>query len=251
MMSAEQRAFWDANGYLAIPNALSPDELKTVRAAADRAEAKWRADKSLPGNRGPNLEQVLAPIEYEDALLALLVHPKTFPVAREILGEDISMVDNDLFMTPVRQQTHANWHFDECLPGVLHPGSVMMVKVFFLLTDVPPGGGGTAILPGSFRNPSDAKMPRPDDPKNLPGAVRMEHPAGTAYLFHGHTYHAALNNETDVVRKVLIYNYGHSYMKPWQGYEPSPKLQAKANTPELKQLLHIGYSYGRSLARPL
>jgi hypothetical protein len=40
-------------------------------------------------------------------------------------------------------------------------------------------------------------------------------------------------------------------MKPWQGYEPSAELQAKATTPELKQLLHIGDAYGRTLARPV
>jgi ectoine hydroxylase-related dioxygenase (phytanoyl-CoA dioxygenase family) len=240
--------FWEANGYLAVPNALSPDQLARVRAAADRAEAKWRGDPKLPGNRGPALEQVLGPIEYEDELLALLEHPVTFPIVRELLGEDVSMVDNDLFITPVRQTTHANWHHDEWLPGVHHPGSTMMVKVFFLLSDVPSDGGGTAVVPGSYRFPVDMKMPTVDDPKKMPGMVRLAFPAGTAYLFHGHTYHAALNNESDVVRKVLIYNYGHFYMKPWQGYEPSEKVRAKATTPVMKQLLHLGTNYGQRLS---
>ena len=84
IMTAEQRLFYEANGYLVIPNALSPEELTTVREAADRAEALWRADPTRPGSRGPNLEQVQAPIEYDPVLLNLLAHPKVFPIAWEL-----------------------------------------------------------------------------------------------------------------------------------------------------------------------
>ena len=66
-LSEVQRLFYEANGYLVIPKALVPEELRTVRAAADRAEARWRADPSLPGGRGAALNQVQAPIEYDDA----------------------------------------------------------------------------------------------------------------------------------------------------------------------------------------
>jgi ectoine hydroxylase-related dioxygenase (phytanoyl-CoA dioxygenase family) len=123
-----------------------------------------------------------------------------------------------------------------------------MVKAFFLLSDVPPRSGGTAFLPGSHRLPPGAPVPRVDDPAAMPGHVRMEHPAGTAYFFHGHLYHAALNNEGDHVRRVLIYNYGHFWMKPWQGYEPSASLLARAASPVLRQLLHVGDAYGQRLS---
>lgn len=246
-MTTEQKLFFETNGYLVIENALTPDELERVRASADRAEAIWRADKTRKGRRGPNLEQIQAIIEYDDIFLDLMEHPKVFPLIREILGADISMVDNDYFITPPRQTTHAHWHRDEALPGAHHPGSTLMVKAFWLLSDVPPRGGGTAILPGSHRTPNDFPLAKVADPADLPGAVRMEHAAGTAYFFHGHIYHAALHNESDQPRRVLIFNYGHFWMKPWQGYEPSDTLKAKATTPIRKQLLHIGDAYGQYL----
>src|SRR5687767_11386142 len=111
-MTEEQRLFYEANGFLILPNALSPEELATVRAAADRAEALWRAENARPGMRNPNLEQIQAPIEYDPALLALLAHPKVFPIVWEILGDDVSMIDNDLFLSPPRTQSHAAWHHD-------------------------------------------------------------------------------------------------------------------------------------------
>ena len=63
----------------------------------------------------------------------------------------------------------------------------------------------------------------------------MAYPAGTAWLFDGRTYHAALHNDSDEIRRVLIYNYGHFWMKIWQGYEPSEALKAKAKTPVMQQ----------------
>jgi len=46
----------------------------------------------LPAFNVNNLEQVQAPIEYDDLFLDLMEHPKVFPIVREILGSDISGV---------------------------------------------------------------------------------------------------------------------------------------------------------------
>ena len=246
-MTDEQRFFFEANGYLVIPEALSAGELARVQEAADRAEALWRADPARLGLRKANLEQVQAPIEYDDLFLDLMEHPRVFPIVREILGDDVSMIDNDLFISPPHTESHAHWHHDVGMGGVYHPRSVLMVKVFWLLTDVSPEGGATAVLPGSHRFPMEYPLPRPGNPAELPGHVRMAFSAGTAWLFNGRTYHAALNNDSDVARRVLIYNYGHFWMKVWQGYEPSERLLREAETPVRRQLLGIGDAYGQRL----
>lgn len=243
----EQRILFESNGFLVIPNALEGDELARVQLAADRAEARWREDTSLLGQRSAALHQVQAPIEYDDALLELLWHPKTFPIVRALLGGDVQMIDNDLFITPPRTpHTHADWHHDVGMAGVYHPRSLMMVKVFFLLTDVNADSGGTAMIPGSHRFPEGFEFPQPADPKDMPGMVQMTGKAGTAYAFNGRVYHCAVNNESDHPRKVLIYNYGHFWMKMWSGYEPSERIleAAKASgDPVRQQLLGIGDAY--------
>jgi ectoine hydroxylase-related dioxygenase (phytanoyl-CoA dioxygenase family) len=174
-----------------------------------------------------------------------------FPLVRAILGDDAQMIDNDYFITPPRTpRTHAGWHHDVGMGGIYHPRSIVMVKVFYLLSDVTADSGGTAMVPGSHRFPSDFRFPSVEDPKAMPGAVQMTGPAGTAYLFNGRTYHAAVNNNSDTARRVLIYNYGHFWMKMWQGYEPSKRLVDAAiasGDPVRKQLLGIGDAYGASL----
>lgn len=251
VMTDTQRIAFETNGFLVIEHALASEELSRVRADAKHAEQLWDENPSLPGFRKPELSELIGPIEYGPALRELLWHPKTFPIVREILGDDVSMIDNSYYITPAHTlHTHADWHHDVGLPGVFHPLSVMMVKVFFLLSDVNADSGGTAMIPGSHRLPMDFTFPRVSDPKNMPGAVQMRGAAGTAYLFNGRVYHAAVNNDSDRPRKVLIYNYGHHWMKIWPGHEPSQKLQdwaTKTGDPVKMQLLGMGPAYATSL----
>jgi ectoine hydroxylase-related dioxygenase (phytanoyl-CoA dioxygenase family) len=210
VMTAEQKLFYETNGYLVIENALSEVELTSLRAAFERAETRWLEEPARLGNRRSNERQIVGIIEYDDRFVDLMAHPKVFPIVREILGDDVSMVDNDGHVKPAHSLTHANWHHDVGMGRIDHPFSTLMVKVFWLLSDIAS--------------------------------------AGTAYLFNGRVYHAALSNRSDRDRKVVIINYGHFWMKPWQGYEPSERLQREARTPVLKQLLHVGDAYGTHLS---
>lgn len=250
-MTAAQKIEFETKGFMVVPDALSSEELADLREAAANAEARWRKDASLAGKRSAALEQVQAPIEYDERLLNLLWHPRVFPLVREAVGEDVSMIDTDFFITPPRTpHTHADWHHDVGLTGVFHPLSVMMVKVFYLLSDVNENSGGTALVPGSHKLPEDFVFPKVADPREMPGAVQMLGKAGTAYVFNGRIYHCAVNNESDVPRRVLIYNYGHSWMKIWPGYEPSERLLEDARAsgdPVQQQLLGIGSAYGQRL----
>jgi ectoine hydroxylase-related dioxygenase (phytanoyl-CoA dioxygenase family) len=192
---------------------------------------------------------VQAIIEYDPLFLDLLEHPTVLPIVREILGDDIAMIDNDYLISPPLKQPgqHNAWHFDEGLTGLYSPRSTMMVKVFFALDDVAPDGGTTAFVPGSHRFPLDYAMPVAPDGESMPGHVRMAVKAGTAYLFNGRLYHAALPNRGQRTRRMLVFNYGHVWMKPWQGYEPSERLRASATTPVRQQLLHAVPPYGPRL----
>jgi len=249
LMTEAQRLFYEANGYLVLPQTLAGAELTAIRDAADRAEAVWRADTSRAGGRSAVLEQVQAPIEYDDALLELLWQPTVLPIVRQLLGNDVQMIDNDFFITPPHTpKTHAGWHHDVGMRGVYHPLSTLMIKVFYLLSDVDAHSGGTAMIPGSHRFGPDISLPTGGDPGAAPGAVQMTGKAGDAYLFNGRVYHAAVNNNSDRPRRVLIYNYGHFWMKQWSGYEPSDAVKAKATTPLQKQLLGIGDAYQTALS---
>ncbi len=249
-MSIEnQRARLLEDGYLVVPNALTPEELAPVRQAARAAEERWRNDLSLPGVRRTDLEQVLGIMEHDPALFDLIEHPRIFPLVRELLGPDVMMLDHDYFMTPPGAEIPYGWHFDFAMPAVDHPRSLLMVKVFYVLEDIPEDGGATLVLPRSHRTPLGVEMPNTEIPEDLPGALRMALPAGSAYLITGRTYHAAGNNRSDRYRHLLIYTYGHKWMRMWDEYRPSAELAAQAQTPMREQLLGLTDPYGPP-ARP-
>lgn len=244
-----QRYFFEANGYLVIEDALAPDELARVRAAADEAEARWRSDTTWGGVRRPDLEQVMGILEYSPLFLDLAENPRVFPLVRELVGPDIMLLDHDYFITPPGATIHRGWHFDELFPGVHHPRSRLMVKVFYVLQDIPWNGGATVVLPGSHAFPM-GKLPNPDVPEDLPGSLRLALPAGAAYVMAGRTWHCAGNNLSDLPRRLLIYNFGHKWMKPWDGYEPSDQVLAQATTPLRLQLLGKTDPYGPNAPWP-
>lgn len=242
-LSTAEKFFFEANGYLVVEDALTPEELAAARREADAAEAIWRADESRPGVRRHDLEQVLGIMEYGPALADLLEHPRVFPIVRELLGPDIRMLDHDYFITPPGATIPWAWHFDLNFTGVDHLRSRLMVKVFYVLEDIPPNGGATLVLPGSHRFAPDVELPNSEVPEDLPGAVKMDLKAGSAYIICGHLYHSAGNNQTDIVRRLLIYTYGRKWMRCWQTYEPSEKLLATAVTPMRRQLYGLTDPY--------
>jgi ectoine hydroxylase len=243
-LTEEQRYFFEAQGYLVVQDALSPTDLARVRAAADAAEARWRADVTLPGVRRHDLEQILGILEYDDVFCEMLENPRILPLARDLLGPDVMVLDHDYFLTPPGTTVRHGWHYDESFPGIYHPLSRLLLKVFYVLQDIPPDGGATLILPGSHRFPPGVTPGNPVVPEDLPAAVGMALPAGAAYLMSGRAHHSAGSNASALYRKLLIYTYGHKWMRIWDKYEPSAAVTARAVAPMTRQLLGLTNPYG-------
>jgi hypothetical protein len=245
-LSEEQRRFFDDHGFLMIPDALNPAELAAVRAAADEAEARWRADPTLPGTRIPEFEEIPAIMEYHPVLFDLVEHPAVFPPIRELMGIAIGLIDHAYYITPPGGLIDGTaWHTDvrTRVPGVHHAGSTMMIRAMYALTDITADSGATLVLPGTHRQPDDTPIASVATPEEMPGAVALTCSAGSAYFFNGNLLHAPSNNRSSVTRRVLLYNYGHKWMRMWRDHEPSPRLAAAARTPMRRQLLGLTPPY--------
>lgn len=241
-----QRLFWEAQGYLRIEAALSPGELAEVRAAADDAEARWRRLPEMPGCRLPEFEEIEAILEYDLRFLDLLDHPRIFPLVREAVGPDIQLLDHAYYITPPGGVVQGSaWHTDvgRRVLGVHHPRSTMMVRVMIPLEDVPEDGGATLVLPGSHHFLPDVQIPAVAVPEEMPGCVRLTCRAGDAYFFHGNLLHCPGNNRSATTRRMILFNFGHRWMRMWKGHEPSDWLRGVAGTPMRRQLLGLWRAY--------
>lgn len=238
----DERAAFDRDGYLTLRGVLRDDEVTTLRKAADRAEQRWLDDPNRIGSNQPYLRRVEPLIEYDDEFVDLLDHHAFFPLVLELLGSSVSMIDTSYFVTPPGHGwgDTSDWHIDEALTGPVGAPIPLMIKASIPLDQVRNlDDGPTAVIPGSHRRSYDENLASPDDPRDMPGKVPITMVPGDVLLFHGRVHHAAMPNVGDRTRRVLHYNYGHIWMKPWPGYVPSERLRAAASTPVRKQLLHM------------
>jgi ectoine hydroxylase-related dioxygenase (phytanoyl-CoA dioxygenase family) len=242
----KQRSFFAENGYLMIRGALSGGELAAACAAANAVEARWRKDLALPGTRIPEFEEIPAILEYDPLFFELALHPRIFPLIRELLGDDLALIDHAYYITPPGGLLDGDaWHTDvrRRVPGVNHSRSLMMIRAMIALADIGEDDGATLVLPGSHREPDDAPIPRVTAPEEMPGAVRLTCKAGDAYFFNGNVLHSPGTNRGTSTRRVLLFNYGHKWMRMWQGHEPSAALSASATTAIRRQLLGLTPPY--------
>lgn len=245
-ISAVQRATFDREGYLIIRDVFRPGEIRALLEASDRAEQRWLADPDRIGTDDHFLRRVEPLIEYDDAFVELLDHPGFFPVVRELLGDSIAMIDTSYFVTPSGQGWGgtSEWHIDEALTGPVGAAIPLMVKACVPLVDIMDiDDGPTAVIPGSHVRSYEENLPAPQDPRDMMGKVPVLLSAGDVYIFHGRIYHAAMPNVGGRTRRVLHYNYGHIWMKPWPGYDPSERLRRSACSAIRKQLLHISHHH--------
>jgi phytanoyl-CoA hydroxylase len=237
-LTEEQYLNWERDGFLVLENFLSTDEIAKYNEGLDHVVQKWK-NMGCPNSEHAkldNIEQVSAIIEYDDMFVDLLEHHRMMNTMRDLLGDSFVMIDNDGFLKHPGQKAHTSWHRDTGTDFYLDQKRMpFMVKVFYFLADVPYDGGCLAFLPGSHKLRND-QLPHVSEPENMPGHVRMRVKAGTAVAFHGSVYHSALNNDSQVTRRSIIYNYAPMFLRAWPGYEPSDALKSRAST-NLRQML--------------
>lgn len=241
-ITAEQQESFDRDGYIVLRGAFTQKEIQSLRAAADRAERRWLDNPNRIGSDHPYLRRVEPLIEYDDEFVDLLDHVAFFPVVRELMGSSVAMLDTSYFVTPPGQGwgDTSHWHLDEALTGPIGAPVPLMLKASIPLDEIKDlDDGPTAFVPGSHRLSYNDLLPVPADPRDMSGKVPFLASPGDVLIFHGRVQHAAMPNVGSRTRRVLQYNYGHIWMKPWPGYEPSDRLRASASTAVRKQLLHV------------
>ena len=102
-----------------------------------------------------------------------------------------------------------------------------MVKCIWYLTDIRKGENATRIIPGSHK--SKIAAPEPDSHDHLPGEVELEVNAGSVLIFSEACLHAGNLNPSDKTRVNMYFNYGPSWVQPWEGYRVSSEIMEQTS----------------------
>lgn len=150
-LTRDQRAEFDRNGYLFLPNVFTTGEAEVLRTAADEVFSLDRQEV-WPEATGV-ARTAFAAHEYNDAFARLGAHPRLINPVRELLDGEVyihqykvnakAAFDGDVWQW---HQDYGTWHRDDQMPEP----RAMNIAVF--LDPVTAANGPLLFIPGSHRS---------------------------------------------------------------------------------------------------
>jgi ectoine hydroxylase len=227
LTEAERNQF-EQEGFLIVPDALSPAMVEQLIAAVDQLhhEALQSGTAQPHGRWGcTNL------IGRNDLFVELLDWPAVIPKVWGILGWNIYSYHTHAGVTPPapsgddQGEIWLEWHQDSGRVNIemeTEPRPRLSLKVAYFLTDVSqPGRGNFCVLPGSHLKaeiPPASEIgrdPQETVPERVPGeALPICVQPGTAVIFDRRLWHSRSPNHSQLTRKALFYGYSYRWLRP-------------------------------------
>lgn len=233
-MTPEQRFIFDVQGYLVIENALPPEQVQRMVAAME--EHGIREPENDPGK-----SRFSGFLKWGEDWRNLIDHPAVLPVLTELLGPRFRL--DHAYGMAMRAAGegggeglhHQAGMFSNGCYYVNH-GTTMhngLVVVSFALTDIGPGMGGFACIPGSHK----ALYPVPEPwygVLNNPMIRQVPQKAGDVVVFTESLTHGTMPwKDPDTERRSVLLKYCPGYM----GWSPNIMAADIEGLTERQQLL--------------
>jgi len=239
----ELKLQYEAQGFLHLPSAISPQVVARTKQAFDAAaatyDAQWRKDiaDGLADARFCDIPDIL---DRDEVFVDLVDLASLVPLLLALVGPDVQLNHTHARLFPPGKTFTAKWHSDlaDVIGIDLAHSTSFFLKIHYFFEDLRPDQGCLAFIPGSHRFPPDIPRPVIEDPLNSPLVVRIVPKAGDVVVFNTHLLHMALDNDSPLVRKSLIYAYTHFWVKHYANAVPSD-LQKYATTALRRQLFGV------------
>lgn len=245
MLTAAQRYFYDVNGYVLLPGALSLGECRELIRVADTMDADASCLYKHDGYpKTPTLTVLSRCAWYDPHLLATALHPAFFSIIESVVGGEVRLEEHQFLINypdpasatprPIREE---GWHrgiapsfgsFDT--NGHYH---CLFTKAFIYLTDNGPGQG-TWVVPGSHRMETPSAQVRDFLDASL--ARQLEARAGDVLILSETLIHAGPRLAEGPPRYSLVYGYTAPFMQTWARYDPPETLLAGVSPLERRLL---------------
>jgi hypothetical protein len=243
-LTIEQRRHFDEDGFLVLPQALSPETVQRLIAAGDRMSESFFKKPMLFDRPEYNHMDLRPGLLREETFLSLVTNGSTVPLVVQLLSPNIHLHSTTLiYKRPERPDAapfRRGWHRDIRIPRDLgHEGLPRVgIKVCYCLTDFQqPASGMTLMARGSHLKTAPLAIPKGQvDPSDVEVCdLRLR--SGDALLFENRIFHTAAPNRSDRISKVLIYGYAYRWMKPEVYLEAPDQRRLRELGPIARQLL--------------
>ena len=234
-LTPAQRLHIEIYGYVIIENVLTSSQVELLKDTIYGIEDDFRRTGELPGpncfNTGTsqtffrmdNLPH-LAPCFFD-----YLTHPFIVGIAEEIIGGPARLSQSDAHIRrPVENQEDqygfhrginpAYHHYDQ---GLYH---FSFVKALTNLTDLGSDDGGTTVIAGTHKVPTDVSQDAIVVAAMADRSMihQVEAPAGSTLLFYESLIHAAGIIRSNHDRLLILGGYVPNMFQSWNRYDPDP-----------------------------
>ena len=220
-LTTEQRRSFAQDGFLVVPNALSPAEVGRLVEAGDRLAKSLLNKPPMIGRPEYNHLDLRPGLLSEQALFDLVDHGTTVPLVVQLLSPNIHLHSTTLLYKrpddPKAPAFRRGWHRDIRIPRDLgHSGlPIVGIKICYCLSDFSePDRGLTVMARGSHLKNTALGLPKGEvDPADVE-VCELKLSPGDAFLFENRIFHTATPNRSTRVAKTLMYGYAYRWMKP-------------------------------------
>ena len=210
-LSADEKYFLDANGYLDLGQILSEQQVveinnelkKLMETEGDKAGAELLDSEYIKHPKEEGADRLADLVNKGKVFDIFYTHPRVLAGIAHVLGSEIKLSSlNYRAAKPGMglQKLHVDWH------EAVTPGHYKVCNSIWLLDNFSRENGATRIVPGSHLS---GDMPQnvlqnPEAPH--PKEIIIEAPAGSVFIFNSHAWHGGTVNNTVKSRRAI-----HSY----------------------------------------
>jgi ectoine hydroxylase-related dioxygenase (phytanoyl-CoA dioxygenase family) len=229
MLTSEQIAFFAANGYLVVPDVVTPDLLSRLRRDFDGWVQESRGHTSAygrisdgrprfdiePGHSAerPGLRRVSSPAEESDAYLEAATSSRMVAAVADLIGPNVKLHHTKINSKLPRTATKVDWHQDF---GFTPHSNDDVVTALLMVDEVTDENGPLEVLPASHKGPLESlwhdgrftgSVDAATTARCVAQAVRCTGKAGSVCLMHTRLLHGSAPNNSDRARTLYIVVY--------------------------------------------
>lgn len=232
MLSADQKRFYDENGYLLVENAVTPEQLDRLREITygliDASRGVTESNEVYDLDRGhsavePRLTRIKLPHKRDPFFWDLIRGSRMTEVLTDLLGPHTNLLTSKLNTKAPGGGRAIEWHQD----WAFYPATNDSLLAFgLMLEDVDEANGPLMVIPGTHKGPVLSHMANgyfagaidPDDPLfEKDKAATLTGKAGDMTVHHVRILHGSAPNMSDRNRLILFYECSASDAWPILG----------------------------------
>jgi ectoine hydroxylase-related dioxygenase (phytanoyl-CoA dioxygenase family) len=239
-LTPRQVEFFQENGYLILGKLFAEEELDALRRRAEwiasgdatHVPEQYRQVEPLVAQGERAAEDYVLSLRklshlawYDDVMLAHARDPRITDRVAALLGPDLKLYQDQLFMKPPHVGSRQKYHQDQPLGFYIDPPE-LMTTCWLALEDATLENGCLRVLPGTHQSgvsPVEViqEYERRAVEEGLPEEVPLELTAGVCSLHHGHLLHCSTPNLSGKRRRGYATHYVSARCR-YTGPEPLP-----------------------------